>query len=990
MLPTDPLGHVAAYTYDANGNRLSETRIRTLPGGGTETLVTQYEYDALNRLVKTTQPDGSTTRTVYNAIGKQSQTLDPLSRVTSYEYDAAGRLVKTVYPDGTAEASSYDAEGRRLTSTDRAGRETNYIYDALGRLTETIYPDGAHTTTMYDAAGQVIASTDALGQVTHYEYDDAGRRAKVIDALGHVTTFTYDAAGNQIQVTDASNHVTTFVYDGNRCTQVVYPDSTKELIAYDALGRTVKKTDQAGKETRFTYDALGRLIKVTDALNQETTYGYDEQGNQISQTDANGHVTTFAYDRQGRRIARQLPLGQTESMTYDAAGNLVSKTDFNGKVTTYAYDSLNRLVSKMPDPDLSEPTVSYTYTTSGQRAAMTDATGTTNYTYDNRDRLTEKATPQGTLTYSYHANGSLAGIQSNHADGVKVEYEYDALNRLSKVTDQRLSAGETTYHYDAVGNLAGYVYPNGVEHQYTYNALNRLTDLNVKKGNAALSRYTYTLGPSGNRLSVAELGGRTVSYGYDDLYRLTRETISGGSGPTGEISYVYDPVGNRLQRTSTVAGIANQIFTYDANDRLNTEAYDANGNTTGTDGKTFAYDFENHLAAMNAGEVGIVYDGDGNRVAKTVGGVTTQYLVDDRNPTGYAQVLEEIENGAVVRSYTYGLDLISQNQSGEVSFYGYDGHGSVRLLTDAAGNLTDTYDYEGFGNLIAQTGTTENVYLYAGEQVDQPASLYYLRARSMNPAIGRFLSPDTFLGFMGHPSTMHKYLYANDNPVNHIDPSGQVALTEVVLINGADDVLVGVRVQVRWGGAVRKAKSIYEGVFVEGRPLAWLVAGVGPITFHFDPTNLANHSFIRIVVSDDPSDEENRLVRTKQSGATRGGFGTTIGGDPDSSRLLTAYFGESGDMQERTLHNPAKLDRGMSKAERYALIRELFEASDRYNTKRTYYKPIPPYGPGEGYNSNSFAAGLLSFIGKHPEWMAPFSIDSLYPGWNTPVPGERF
>ena len=65
---------------------------------------------------------------------------------------------------------------------------------------------------------------------------------------------------------------------------------------------------------------------------------------------------------------------------------------------------------------------------------------------------------------------------------------------------------------------------------------------------------------------------------------------------------------------------------------------------------------------MNGGAVSIVYDGDGNRVAKTVGGVMTRYLVDDLNPTGYAQVIEETVGGVVEREYTYGLQRISQNQ----------------------------------------------------------------------------------------------------------------------------------------------------------------------------------------------------------------------------------------------------------------------------------------------------------------------------------------
>ncbi len=81
-----------------------------------------------------------------------------------------------------------------------------------------------------------------------------------------------------------------------------------------------------------------------------------------------------------------------------------------------------------------------------------------------------------------------------------------------------------------------------------------------------------------------------------------------------------------------------------------------------TSGRTFAYDSQNHLISVNSGAVALVYDGDGNRIAKTVSGVTTQYLVDDLNPTGYPQVIEELVGGSVARTYTYGLQRISENQ----------------------------------------------------------------------------------------------------------------------------------------------------------------------------------------------------------------------------------------------------------------------------------------------------------------------------------------
>jgi len=191
-------------------------------------------------------------------------------------------------------------------------------------------------------------------------------------------------------------------------------------------------------------------------------------------------------------------------------------------------------------------------------------------------------------------------------------------------------------------------------------------------------------------------------------------------------------------------------------------------------GSVAANDFENHL--ITHGGVTIVYDGDGNRVSETVAGVTTKYLVDTVNPTGYAQVLDELQSGTVTRTYAYGLERISENQvissAWTPSFYGYDGHGSVRQLTNAAGAVTDGYDYDAFGNLINSTGSTPNNYLFAGEQYDPALTLYYNRARYLNTATGRFISMDTVDGQDRDPLSLHKYLYSEGNPVDNLDPTG--------------------------------------------------------------------------------------------------------------------------------------------------------------------------------------------------------------------------
>ena len=159
------------------------------------------------------------------------------------------------------------------------------------------------------------------------------------------------------------------------------------------------------------------------------------------------------------------------------------------------------------------------------------------------------------------------------------------------------------------------------------------------------------------------------------------------------------------------------------------------------------------------------------------------------NPTGLPQVVEETVNGTVTRSYTYGLERISEaqpiNGAWTPSFYEYDGAGSVRQLTNLAANVTvtDTYEYDAFGNAVNKTGATPNNYLYCGEQYDPDLGLYYLRARYYNPNTGRFLSRDPEDGKPWDPKTLHKYLYAGGDPVNAIDPTGRGEEEYVIDLN---------------------------------------------------------------------------------------------------------------------------------------------------------------------------------------------------------------
>jgi RHS repeat-associated protein len=816
----NPLGQETTYTYDGNGNRLTETR-KVTTTNGIRTLVTKTEYDSKGNIIKVTDAEGNISQTIYDAAGQKIKEIDALGRVTKYVYSEGGQLLETIYPDATPHNDSdnprtrkeYDAANRVTADIDELGRPTQYQYDALGRLIYTIYPDltpndntdNPRKETRYDKAGRVIAEVDERGNITRYTYDDAGRRTETIlpDSTPNDDTdnprilVTYDALGRQISQTDPLGRKTQFVYDNlGRPTGQIFADNTSISSTFDQAGRVIAKIDQEGNKTKYEYNALGQLTAVIDALNNRTEYGYDELENLITQKDAKANITKYEYDGIGRRIATQLPLNQHSTTQYDQVGNIVSTTDFNGEIITFIYDERNRLIKKaLPNNEQ----VIYTYTLTGQRATETDGNGTITYQYDSRNRLLSRLDPDGVkIEYTYDAAGNRTSV--NIPSG-KTSYTFDEQNRLKAVTDS--SNGVTTYTYDLAGNLIKTTLPNGTIETREYDLLNRLLYLQNSNSTSIINSFRYTLDKVGNRLTVVEQDGRKSNYEYDDLYRLLEEEVIDGT--TRTISYTYDAVSNRLTRNDSVEG--NTTYQYDKNDRLLKEVtngvttnytYDNNGNTlsktTGTDKVNYQWNAENRLIGLDnngdgVNEVTNKYDSDGIRISQIVNGEETRFLVDKNRD--YAQVLEEYTPSKIIKaSYIYGNDLISQLRNNQRSFYHVDGLGSTRALTDLSGAVIDRYIYEAFGRILNQVGTSQNVYLFAGEQHDFNLELDYLRARYYDTKTGRFSSRDSFEGFIQTPVALHKYLYANGNPVNYIDPSGFISsLTEFAIVQHIQGIL---------------------------------------------------------------------------------------------------------------------------------------------------------------------------------------------------------
>jgi RHS repeat-associated protein len=835
---TDALGNVTDYTYNNNGDKLTEKRYMTQENGQVRELLTTWTYDNNGRMKTQTDAEQHTTTYEYDNNGHQTAIIDALQRRTEYVYNDKGELIETIYPDNTPNIkednprnkTKYDAAGRNIEDIDEQNRVTKFVYDKVGRIVETIYADNTPNTdddnprskTEYYTDGLVKAQIDERGNRTEYRYDSAGRQIEIIYADDTPATLTdnprtaykYDTVGQQTAVTDALNHTTSYIYDDlGRLTKTEFNDKTYITQEYDNLGRRIAIVDQESKRTLYRYDDLGRLTGVKNALSDWTTYGYNSVGNLVSTTDAEQHTTRYEYDGNGRRVATILPMSQRSTMTYDSVGNVKTSTDFNGQIITYNYDPRNRISEKL---FVDGSKVAYTYTPTGLQdiirfvGANGQTTATYDYDYDVRDRLVKRTDPDGrTIEYTYDVASNRTSVKT--ASGT-VNYTFDKRNRLDQVIENSVVTAD--YDYDAVSNLISTTFANGTQEIRSYDDLNRLKYLENRKGNTVLGSYNYTLDKVGNRKKVVENTGRSVEYIYDDLYRLLAEKITDAVNGNRVDDYTYDKVGNRKTKIEIVNGVTKVTeYAYDANDRLQNEkvnqqfvasyTYDNNGNTlTKTEnGVTteYTWDYENRLiAAKVRGAGGAVqqqmqyrYNDRGIRVAATVDGVETRYLVDEVQP--YAQVLKEYSpNGAVLVEYVYGNDLIAQKQGNSRTYYHVDGLGSTRVLTDTTGNVASTYNYEAFGELLNSTGSVDNKYLFAGEQYDPNLDDYYLRARYYDPETGRFTRKDDFEGSLDNPVSLHKYLYANDNPVIFTDPTGFFSLSESAAANKIRDLLANI------------------------------------------------------------------------------------------------------------------------------------------------------------------------------------------------------
>ncbi len=267
-----------------------------------------------------------------------------------------------------------------------------------------------------------------------------------------------------------------------------------------------------------------------------------------------------------------------------------------------------------------------------------------------------------------------------------------------------------------------------------------------------MSQYSYTYALDGNQATKTEPGGKATSYTYDGLGRLSAETETVSGVQTQQRAYAYDDASNRTQQTAAGSENYQISYEYDRSNRLMSESktggsggtytytYDHNGNqlrkkSGGTTLESRQYNGLNQLTGLTAGSAAVAYayNPSGLRAAKTVNGTQTQYILDGENT-----ILEL--SGGLVRKYVRGQDLILSAIGGDTRYYLYNAHGDVTRLTDSAGNVVKSYEYDAFGNEKNPVPSDANPFRYCGEYQDLSSSLIYLRNRYYDPSIGRFIS----------------------------------------------------------------------------------------------------------------------------------------------------------------------------------------------------------------------------------------------------------
>jgi len=793
----------AQYNYDT-GMVTKTTRPSGDPANDEEVT---YLYDTAGRLIRVTNAENSAyTRWSYatsNTLVQQYQTVNNATEAYSAQVlDGAGRVRATAAdnPGGVAPGG-----GLYIGQV--------FVYDKMGRLSQQSNP--AEMTT-----GQSVPNANTSG------WTPVANAPQTADWM--YSRQDYDWKGRPTITTNTDGTIRRNDYVGCGC----------------AGGEVVTTTDERGRQNRLSHDVFGRLVKVEElsgsSVYSTADYTYDalDHLTKISQA---GQERIFAYDGHGRLVSRTTPEQGKTDYTYYKDDTVATVTDARNVKTAFTYNYRQQptgITYTLPAGGggvAETPNVTFGYDAAGNRTRMEEkdgagaVVGKSTYHYDSMSRMDyEERSFDGLagpyrLSYLYNRAGAVRNVVASgpapFGSNVQVGYTFDKTGRAATVVGSGY-ASVTSYvtgiKYRAWGAPKQIDYSNGKSLALEYNARLLLTKWDVS--DAVLGweyRYwTPTLPENTGRVVFARnLHDASLdrSYAYNEAGRL-QASHSGndagghaGYGPwpgpgTSNAAYgqnyAYDQWGNMTWRNGSRATDPQ----YKRNPQFNSKnqmtinpltqapvpmTYDAAGNLTGDGGQGFTYDAQGQQTWASGTNLSQGYDGDGLRVKKTEGGVTTFYL---RSSVLGGRVVAEIGgsdgpySGKLTRGYVYlGGQLLAVQEGREdsakpdrVLWVHQDPVTKSQRLTDKTGAVVSTIDLDPWGG---ETGRSEF-------QSSQPRryTTYERDANGGDEAMfrryesrwSRFSQPDPYDGSydLTDPQSLNRYSYTQNDPVNFTDPSG--------------------------------------------------------------------------------------------------------------------------------------------------------------------------------------------------------------------------
>ena len=660
---TDQQSNYVEYTLDTEGNQQFEKTYD--PAGILKKSIAQI-FDDYDQLDNSTQ-SGVTNYFNYGSDGNLYQQTNGNNVVTDYDYDALNRLTKITQDFGTGTLPTantitqfeYNTHDRVKRVTDANGHDTVYEYDDLGRLLKLTSPDTGIDTFTYDGAGNVLSKLDANGNTTSFTYDDVDR------------PLTIDYVGTDLDVA--------FAYDELSVVLVGFEGKLPIYEANNGLNQLTSFSDSKNSTT-FRYDVFGNLTNKTQIalnvtpsnhVNLELNYDYDNSNRMQSITYPSGLVVTYHYNNLNQVINISTNInGQNidivDNMGYVPMGPLQSMEMGNGLTYTASYDNGYRLDNFKYEATLSRGTSiplsgNYSYDNNHNITDISREIVANNksYHYDKLDRIDQEAA--GSQVYTYNKLGN----RTSSTDGTQspIDYIYDPnSNKLSMV-------GNESRVYDSVGNTLSS--SNGADN-FTYNKANRLSSYSA--GNTLKAEYYYN-GIGQRILKKFHSNNGTVwnyLFNYNSQGQMMHE-VSFSDGNFSSQRWEDDIIwlNNRpvaLVRTVYNSGVTSQDIYYVLSDHLNTPRKLTDTNAT----VVWSWDSDAFGTTAENQDV----DGDGTNVWFRLRFPGQYFDFESKSHYNYFRDYEP-QTGRYLESDPIGLD-------GGVNTFGYVG-GNPLIYIDELG-----------------------------------------------------------------------------------------------------------------------------------------------------------------------------------------------------------------------------------------------------------------------------------------------------------------